>query len=427
MKKVSIFSTFYSVDRAYSLTNVVEEQIKMFVNCGYKINVIVTENFKPDGYFSHEGVTLKFIPDVPRSNDGILPADYEKQVEKVEKVLAEVLEDTDVCITHDVIYQPAHIIFNLAARNVARERKDLRWLHWIHSATSPAIRCSDPIASGIIQQKFPNSFVCYPNSGDIPRVARNFKYEEDEVKRVHHSTDIPDYLNFHPLSKQIYREKRFTDADVIAVYPIRLDRGKQVEHVIKTLGAIKRIGRNVKGLLMDFHSASQDPKDDKFKYRISLKEEIKNQDLENDVFFTTELDESLKHGCPREMVKDFMLASNFYMHPSTSETYSLVVQEAIICKNFILLNKDFPPIRSVYGDTPLYKQFSSAIDALSGLDGSTITKHENENNWYEDLAKAICYYLENNPVLALNTKVRKERNPEYIFRMELEPLLYAGT
>jgi len=424
MKKISIFTTFYSVDRAYSLTLVVEEQIKMLVENGYNIDVIVTKGFKPDGYFSHENVTLKYIPDTNRSNEGELKENYEEEVSKIETALEEILTGVDICITHDVIYQPAHIIFNLASRNIAGRRKDLRWLHWIHSATSPTIRCNTPRISDIIQQRFPNSFVVYPNAGDIPRVARNFGYEEDEVKRVHHSTDIPEYLGFNNWSTKIYRDYKLEEADFIGTYPIRLDRGKQVECFIKTIGAIKRFGRSARGVIIDFHSDSSNPNDDKFKYRKELLKIAKDWDVEKEIIFTSQVDKELAYSCPRQMVRDFMLASNLFMLPSTSETYSLIAQEAMICKNFVILNRDFPPIRSVYGEAPLYKQFSSSVNALTGLDGETVTKHDNEMDWYKDLAKAITYYIDNNPVLSLNTLVRTKRNSSYIFKRELEPLFY---
>lgn len=421
MKKVSILSTFYSIDRAYSLTLVVEDQIKMFVENGYDIDVIVTDTFKdPDGYFAHEKVHLRKLTDVPRSNEGDLPKDYEKYVKSCTGELREILKDTEVCITHDVIYQPAHIIFNLAARNIASERKDLRWLHWIHSATSPRIRCNTGIVSDTIQQKFPNSFVVYPNSGDIPRVARNFKYEEDEVKRVHHPTDIPDYLGFHEISKKIWKDNELEKADIICTYPIRLDRGKQVQHVIKTIGAFHKLGLVAKGIIIDFHSTGGD----KVVYRKELKNTAKEWGVEKDIIFTSDLSKETEYMVPRQVVRDMMLASNIFMLPSTSETYSFIAQEAMICKNFIILNRDFPPIRSVYGDAPMYKPFSSAINALDGFDGETKTTMNNENSWYHGLAQNIMYFLERDSALQLQTLVRTKRNSNYIFHMQLEPLLY---
>ena len=41
------------------------------------------------------------------------------------------------------------------------------------------------------------------------------------------------------------------------------------------------------------------------------------------------------------------------------------------------------------------------------------------------MAAAICYELDNNRVLSLKDKLRKERNLDYVFRNHLEPLIYA--
>lgn len=420
-KRVSIFTSFYSIDRAYSLTLVVEDQIRMFVENGYDIDVIVTEGFRADGLFAHPKVHLRYLTDVSRSNEGELPQDWEAQVGRMEKELEEALKDIDVVITHDIIYQPAHLIFNMAARRIAERRgKLLRWLHWIHSATSPSVRCSDARAREIIANRFPHSFICYPNAGDRWRVAKNFGYEEDEVKVVHHPTDIPDYLGFHPLSREIYHSLRLDEKDFITNYPIRLDRGKQVQYVIKTLGALRKLGRTVGAVILDFHSTGGD----KVTYRNELKALAEREGLKDDIIFTSEFHKDLEYSCPRQMVRDFMLVSNFYMHPSTSETYSFTTQEAAIGKNILILNRDFPPMKSVWGDTPLYKQFSSAIDALSGRDGSTETKYADINAYFHDLAMAIAYYVEHNPALQMNSLVRKERNPNYIFKNQILPLIH---
>jgi hypothetical protein len=125
------------------------------------------------------------------------------------------------------------------------------------------------------------------------------------------------------------------------------------------------------------------------------------------------------------MVRDLMLLSNVFILPSRSETYSLVAQEAILCKNFIILNFDFSPMRSIYGENAKYFKFSSGIDALSGMDGETNTKYGDEDAYFGYIARYINYELANNRVLALNTKIRKERNLKTVFRNHLEPLLYG--
>ena len=176
-------------------------------------------------------------------------------------------------------------------------------------------------------------------------------------------------------------------------------------------------------VFMDFHSTGGD----KVKYREELKQLAIDSGLaSNEVIFTSEFDEKLKLECPRQMVKDLMCISNVFILPSKSETFSLVAQEAAITGNFLILNFDFPPIRSIYGDKPLYKKFSSNIDINTGLKGDTNTNYKNEEDYFHEIAGCICSRLEHDSLMALRTKTRKDQNLKAVFRKYFEPLLYWG-
>jgi hypothetical protein len=128
---------------------------------------------------------------------------------------------------------------------------------------------------------------------------------------------------------------------------------------------------------------------------------------------------------PHQVVSNLFEIANTFILPSRSETYSLIAQEAAARRNFCILNFDFPPFRSVYGDSPYYLKFSSNIDALSGGDGETNTKYQDEEAYWSDAAKYINYVQENTRVLALSNKIRKERNLDYVFKKHIEPLFFA--
>ena len=53
-KKVCILTNFGNYFKAYSLTIIVEGQIKMLCENGYKPKVAVMEGFKPEGEFARE-------------------------------------------------------------------------------------------------------------------------------------------------------------------------------------------------------------------------------------------------------------------------------------------------------------------------------------------------------------------------------------
>jgi len=422
MKRIAIFTTFTSSDHAYSLNNVVIDQIKMFLRAGYKPVVLVAEGFNPVGVYGDKDVELRHIPKVFLSNEGKLPDNYYEDSEIMTGSLRELLKDVGVCVTHDIIYQPAHLIHNLASRKVAEERPDLRWLHWIHSATSPNILCNKEEVRMLIKRPFPHAFICYPNQYDRTRVATNFRYEEHLVKYVPHPIDIPEYLGFHEYTREFVDKYSLIGADMVMVYPVRLDRGKQIQMNIRSMAALKRRDKSVRLIIADFHSTGGD----KVTYRAQMKKQGMELGLnENELIFTSDFRDETKGSVPREMIRDLFNISNIFLLPSRSETYSLIAQEASICGNLVILNFDFPAMRSIYGEHALYFKFSSNVDALTGLDGETLTDYRGGEKYFDDMAAAICYELDNNRVIGLRDKLRKERNLDYVFKNHFEPLIYG--
>ncbi len=432
MKKVAICTSFTGWDQSYSLCRIVDTQIRMLVGSGYKPVVIVKQGFRPEEMFALPEVELRYIPPFNVSNYVAEAVDetFKEDVEKVKKALIENLKDVDIVLTHDLIYQPESLKINFAARLAIEEDEHvakIRWLHWIHSATSPQILGKelnqDDSYFDAISNKFPNSFVIFPNAYSVPRVARHFGYEEDEVKVVHHSTNLPSFSQWDPLVTKLVMDKSMLAADAIAVYPIRLDRGKQVEVVIKIMAQLKKLNYIVRVIIADFHSTGGD----KVTYREELKKIAIDWGLNDfDLTFTSEFHENWKTSCPNKVIHDLFELSNVFILPSKSETYSLIAQEAGLLGNLLVLNQDFAPFRDIYGDNAIYKQFSSNI-GFDGLDGEITTTYGDEKGFFYDVAMRIKYELENNIVLAQQKRLRKFRNPLAVFKNELEPLFYFDS
>jgi len=191
---------------------------------------------------------------------------------------------------------------------------------------------------------------------------------------------------------------------------------------MRTAAQVKALGRSARIVVCDFHSTGGD----KVTYRDELKRLAIDLGLNSvEMTFTSEYDESLEMRVPREVVRDLKMLCNVFVMPSVSETYSLVAQEAALCGAFLVLNRDFPPFRSIYGPNAAYFQFSSAIDALTGMDGETLTQYGDVDAYFRDVALRVLYELDHNPVLAQNRRIRVERNPDYVFRRFVEPLFYS--
>jgi glycosyltransferase involved in cell wall biosynthesis len=437
-KKVTIFTTFADISEAYSLNRIVQDQLKMFLNNGYAPTVIAAATFKPKGIYADERVTIKTIPMVPVHNEVKKDPTFEDDVQKLTNALEEILKDTDVVITHDIVYQNACLKHNFAARKVAEKFPQIKWLHWIHSATSPVTLANlrpyfqDEYLT-TIAKPFPNSKYIFFNHWSVPRVAQNFSISQSDVQVVHHPSDLSEVFALSPEVDQLCKDKDIFSADAICVYPIRLDRGKQVEYVIKTMACLKDFGLKVRVIIVDFHSTGGD----KVTYRDELKAMAIDWGLNSEeIIWTSETRPEWKTEVPHKHVMAFMRLSNVFIMPSVSESYSLITQEAGLNKVVGVANFDFPPFRDIFGQNMIYRKFSSNVDMLSGFDGNTNTAYgpnnisneerkSYEKRYHVETAGLIVNRLLTSSDLQLSIFLRKFRNLDYVFKHELEPLLYG--
>jgi glycosyltransferase involved in cell wall biosynthesis len=436
-KKVAIFTTFSEISEAYSLNRVVQDQLKMFLRNGYEPTVIVTDSFEPKGIYADPRVKIARIPGVPVHNEVKNDESFDDDVTMLTSNLETILKDIDVVLTHDVVYQNAALKHNFAARAVAEKLTNIKWLHWIHSATSPVtLSHLKPYFKdeylNTIAKPFPNAKYIFFNDYSVPRVAQNFNVDEDLVKVVHHPSDLQDVLGLTPEVEELCRMKKIYDADAICIYPIRLDTGKQVEHVIKTMACLKEFKLKVRLVVVDFHSTGGD----KLTYRDKLKEIAIDWGLNSDeLIWTSEVREDWHVEIDHKHVMALMRVANVFIMPSVSESYSLVTQEAGLNKSIVVLNFDFPPFRDIFGPNAIYRKYSSNIDIMNGMDGHTNTAYgpgnaspeergSYEKAYHMDTAGQIAAKLRSYKDLGLSIFLRKFRNLDYVFKHELEPLLF---
>jgi hypothetical protein len=443
MKKVSILTSFSDLQKAYSLTIIVGYQLKQLLLNGYEPTLIVHEGFTPDGIYSHPGIKYEYIPNVPAHNEVKKDETFDQDVASLETRLLEILKDTDVVLTHDVIYQPACLKHNIAGRRVAKKLPNLKWLHWIHSATAPALVAQmtgvfpEEYVS-LLNEPFPNSFYIYPNNYAVPSVATNFNIPQDRVRVVEHPTDICGYFDFPKDLEEFVYDKKLLEADAVCVYPIRLDTGKQAEYVVKTMAMLRDFGLTIRVVIADFHSTGAE----KIEYRNKIKEVAIDYGLNSDelTFLSEQRDEWL-YEVPQNYIRCLQSIANVFIMPSVSETYSLITQEAGLNKQVVVLNGDFPPFRAIYGENAIYRKYSSAYDSMAddehGLTATSWTEtkygdaklpeeaRKNAEKDYHRTTAGMIFARLKHPEIALATYLRKKCNLITNFKQSLEPLFYT--
>jgi len=420
-RKVYILTNFSTYLKSYSPIIVVGAQINQLLRAGYQPTLITNESFNPpeDSIFSQ--VEIRHLTPVVIDGTTVDEA-FEADVDTLEEELKQILTPNSVVLTHDLIFLPDYVKLNVASRRVAQDNPDISWIHTVHSATSPGILIKEREMFGEqyaahLNSKFPNSIISYPNAYDIPRVAQNFGFEENEIVEVPHSSDPTEGMS--RIVKRLYDELKLGEPEVLIVYPLRLDRGKYAEAQVYMMAGCKANGMTSHLVVCDFQSTG----DDKVVYREDLKRLAERLGVADRVTFLSEFDEAASMEVPHSVILELFTLSNVFALPSKSETYSLIAQEAMSRGNLCILNQDFAPFRQIYGKNALYKQFDGANIAINGQDGEIKTQHSDPDDYYHTMAANIKYYLENEKVIRAKTWVRTQRNPDYVFHRYLEPLI----
>ena len=144
--KVAILTMFSGLATTYSLVNVVADQIKMLLEAQVDLKILVSETC-PDterwGIFLDPRLewvkitnTCHGAPIVWRDYSaptGTVHETFYEEAAQIAKDYVRALQDVDVCIMHDILYQGWHLVHNAAIRQAQKSLPGVRFLAFTHS------------------------------------------------------------------------------------------------------------------------------------------------------------------------------------------------------------------------------------------------------------------------------------------------------
>lgn len=418
-KKIGILTTFGSWDDAYSPCNVVHHQIKALLRHDYEPVLFVLDVF-PSSYEIPGCEIRRVIPAVTfEPYQGIVhhknvPNNFEKDIAKIVPAMEQHFKDVDTFFCHDIIFQDSFLPYNAALRKMLL-RKEMKFYHWAHSGPSVPQDLPEPLS--FLYTLPPQAKLVYMNYYDVVPIAEMYHTTVDNVRVVHNPIDYRLQKHIHPLVDEIITKYNLNDADVIAVYPLSTTRmgngGKQLHKALQVLAAIKKVGLKVAYVIPNAHANGENEK----LAVMQMKEYARTFGLvDEEMIFTSEIGHEWENGVPHEVVTQIMAFSDLFIFPSVSENAPLVLLEAAMGKNLLVLNEDFSPMKDFVGPNALYFKFDSV---------RTVTNHpRGEGKYYEDVGKIIFAELNQNKTYKANREIRQKFNIDYIFQRELMPLIY---
>ena len=424
--KVAILTMFTGLSTTYSLVNVVADQIKMLLEAQVELKILVSETCPDEerwGVFLDPRlewvkVTNTFHGEPIVWHDysaptGTVHETFYAEAAWIAKDYVRYLQDVDVCIMHDILYQGWHLIHNVAVRQAQESLSNVKFLSFTHSMPVNRPQKTEwPFSARFTPM--PNTRFIYPTYSGIEALARQYDVPLGNCAVVYNSLPLLEILS--PDVQKVAEHIDLLNADILVIYPGRLTTGKRFEKVAALSGAIQRKTEQcTKVVFCDFPSA--DIPSQIYKRTIQM-EGMKFGLEKEDLIFTSDL--GYEQGFPRRGVFELFGLSNLFICPSYSESFGLTVLEAASRGNFLVLNEAVPALKEL-GDS-LGAYFLRWDGRNFGYD--TREKYvPSEQAYYEEHGEIIVNLMRENRSLRAKTKTRTKYHGSWICRNQLMPLL----
>lgn len=421
-KRVAVLACLTDLDPRYSVAGVVRDHLKIL--SAFESPVFITTNDFRDHHLLPANVEVRTFPRWTFGAHDV--AAYEAYKTENLDSFCKLFSDVEFCMLHDVMFVDGFLPANVLVRAAQQKLKKVVWANWAHSA--PSINTSAPYPLSLVYQGMPMTWYVCLNRSDVAKMAGQYQVPEGLVRTVFNMLDPELYFNWHPLTCEIYRANRLWEVDHIICYPVRPTSAKQPDKLLKMVAAMKRLGRSVKLILASQYSNGQTERE----YLNSLHTWVDQLGLTNDVIFTYNLKSEwadvngwdMGGGVPRQVTSDLMGYADVFLLPSISESCSMVMLEASLRKNLVVLNDDMMSSTDFGGqktdtlgsDRVLYFQFGSITRKI-------LSYNPSEEEWYTDHAKALIDRLDGDMAVTQFRWVRSNHDPHQIYQSQMAPLI----
>jgi hypothetical protein len=424
--KVAILTMFNGLSTTYSLVNVVADHLKMLLDANIKVKLLVSEDCQDSERFGvYKDDRIEWAKITNRINGkqikwhdysqptGNLHSSFYEEVDAIEKSLVDNLQDVDICMMHDILYQGWHLVHNIAVRKAQEELPNLKFIEFTHSL--PVNRPNKLVYP--FSERYnpmPRTSFIYPTYSGISALSRQYNVPEGKCRVVYNTLPIIDDMSEDV--QKVNKEINLLSPDILIVYPGRLTTGKKFEKVASLAGAIKsKTEQNTKVVFCDFPCLDIDSS----VYKRIIRSHGKKYGLnDEDMVFSSDV--GYKNGFPRKAVLELFTLSNLFICPSYSESFGLTVLEAASRGNFLVLNEAVP---ALYELGKKLNAYFMRWDARNFGFDSKEKYNPSEKAYYEEHGNIIVNLMREDRVLNSKTQIRQKYNLKWVWENQLQPLI----
>jgi hypothetical protein len=344
-RRIAIITALGDFSPAYSLVSVICDQARAAsLLPGVEVKLFVRENCDLTlcPTFPANVQVCRHVPAVGFSDDVSKPEVVEKLTKWLDTT-AQALGRKVVgwvpvsFITHDLLFQAAFLPFAQALHQMIPQQ-DVKWHHVAHSSVGS--RPADPKVQARCTLPDGHKLLAV-NHADVPHL-KNY-YQTDQIVTVLNPRDIRAWSGMPPAAAELVSRFQLHLVDVLMVYPLSATRmqAKGLTRVIELFAAMHQIGvTSVRLVVADAHcngTPGQQERTLMRRYAQSVK--LPDECL---IFVSEAIPDLAGPGLDQPSVRSLLQIADVFVFPTTSEAGSLVLMEAAMAGNLLVLNGSLP-------------------------------------------------------------------------------------
>jgi hypothetical protein len=421
MEKIAILTNFQDFHPRYSLTGIVQDQVRMLLSYGHEVHLFTCTQFNSkDAQTLIEAVSDKrfhlrhLIPFghlIDYRSIEKITEEHKGFIQDITNVMVAELKDFDIAFTHDFVFTGWNLPYSQACRRAGQHLPKLRWFHWIHSVPTIMSDWWD------IKKYGPNHKIIYPNETDRLLVAEQYRGTRADIRSIPHIKDFRSWFDFSENTcRFIKKYPGVLQADVVQILPASVDRlkAKRVKEVFQIFSYLKRQARTVCLVVANQWATGRQQKEDVEGYKKYA--ESLGLYTNREVIFTSDFESpNFDVGIPKEMIRELFQCSNLFIFPTREESFGLVVPEASLSGGVLLvLNKSLRMQFEVSGGHALFFDFGSYHHQFHTPDYDIYCR---------DIAKIITGRMMEDESILSKTFMRQTYNWDNLYLKKYAPIM----
>jgi len=339
---------------------IVESQARLFHKYGADVRILVGQ-----GNQFHDDIPVyqleQLSSDHPRRdriNQELLYGEdeaFHEAVREIEQMVEKRLNGDNTWIIHNFLTMPFNLPATQALRNLV-ERTSAQVFPWTHDIAwlDDEYQLSDYYPENLLKKPAPVTAYVVISEYRKRQLRNVFDSEETpELKVIPDAVDVGEFHQLDPIIENIYRDHQMYRDDIVAIYPTRIVKRKNIELSLQIVNELKQMGNNIHFVITGPPDPHNPSSRDYFENLLDMRERL---NLKKQVIFCYELEDPLSEG-PLEIsynrIRQLYRISDLLLMTPREEGFGIPLLEAAVSRLRVCC-PDIGPLREIGRDAPVY-------------------------------------------------------------------------